>query len=204
MAKKETLLQKLNRQADLAGIRRRTKQSQKWFSSKVRLLASNSTFDRLQRDAARKGQQLARDPGIGYMYTYAYKAKGDGQLEYWDRFPLIFVISTYSDGFLGLNLHYLPPKMRAVLFDKLLDLASNDKLSKRTKLQVSYQILKHASKISLIKPTIKRYLTTQIQSKIAKIPAGEWEAAIYLPTESFKGASKTKVWSDSIRKMGKR
>jgi hypothetical protein len=41
------------------------------------------------------------------------------QLPYWDRLPLIFPIEIYPDGFLGINLHYLPPMYRAKLMDAL-------------------------------------------------------------------------------------
>lgn len=195
---RDTLLKRLIQRAQANNITPWTTQSQVWFRDKVRLLGSKSTFDNIERDALKTGTALERGVGIGFMYTFAYYAKHDKTLPYWDRYPLIFVINRYDDGFLGINLHYLPPRYRAVLMDKLLDLASDDRYTNKTKLIISYKILNAASQLRLFKPCVKRYLYSQLQSKILKINSDTWEPAIYLPTEKFVRASKTKVWSDSI------
>src|SRR4051812_30598339 len=56
---------------------------------------------------------------IGTMIMYFYDAKLKDVLPYWDQFPLVFPIEIYDDGFLGINLHYLPPMLRAKLMDAL-------------------------------------------------------------------------------------
>jgi hypothetical protein len=200
MAKRpETLLQKLTRQAQQVGIKRMTDQSQRWFTDKVRLLAAPSTFDRIRSDQKNRGMALERNPGIGFMYTFNYFAKHDKKLPYWDKFPLIFVIERYENGFLGINLHYLSPKYRAVLLSKLMELASNDTLNNKTKLEVSYGILAGAARYKEFRPCIKRYLYTQLRSQMLKIPSQEWEPAVFLPLASFVRASNSKVWSDSAQ-----
>lgn len=198
---RDTLLKRLVARAQANDVKPWTDKSQKWFRDKVRLFGNKSTFDNVKRDAEKTNKTLQRDPGIGFMYTFAYKAKWDKELPYWDRFPLIFVISLYDDGFLGINLHYLSPRYRAVLMDKLLELANDSRYTNKTKLMISYQILNSASRYKLFKPCVKRYLYTQLQSQLIKITSDEWEPAIYLPTESFVRASKTKVWADSINKV---
>jgi hypothetical protein len=47
------------------------------------------------------------------------------------------------------------------------------------------------------KPCFKRYLTANVKSRFARVPASEWEIATFLPTASFEKASKTTVWKDS-------
>ena len=42
------------------------------------------------------------------------------KLPYYDRFPLTLPIEQYSDGFLGINLHYLSILMRIRLLDRLM------------------------------------------------------------------------------------
>ncbi|MDP7367169.1 MAG: hypothetical protein QGH83_07900, partial [Candidatus Pacebacteria bacterium] len=56
----------------------------------------------------------------GKMYTFGYDAKLKAILPYWDKFPLIVVLDTYKDGFLGLNFHYLSPIDRQKFFTKIL------------------------------------------------------------------------------------
>ncbi len=57
-------------------------------------------------------------PGNLYMYMYDPKLKAT--LPYYDRFPLVFPFSKTPDGFIGLNLHYLPYQLRVMLLDHLL------------------------------------------------------------------------------------
>ena len=46
-------------------------------------------------------------PSLGKMYFYAYDPKTKAKLKHYDTFPLVFPVKKFSDGFLGLNLHYL-------------------------------------------------------------------------------------------------
>ena len=122
------------------------------------------------------------------------------KLPYYDRFPLIFMIEDYSDGFLGINMHYLPPQLRARLMDALYETVNNQRYDESTKLRVSYNLLKSVAKYKMFKPTVKRYLTQQVRSRFILIDPVEWDIALFLPTQRFSKASADKVWSDS-RKM---
>jgi len=203
MAQTETFLGKLTKQRDAIGLRKMSTDSMDWFRKKVSLLGK-SAFQRVMSDAQATNKMLARSPGIGFMYTFAYFAKWDETLPYWDRFPLIFIIGSYEDGFLGLNLHYLPPKLRAILLDALMAFASNKSMPTKVKINATYQTLKGFSKFDLVKPCVKRYLFSQLRSGIAKISSDEWEPAIFLPYESFVRSSNSGVWSDSIRGIRKK
>lgn len=198
---RDTLLKRLNQRAQANNIKPWTDKSRAWYKEKTRLLSAKSTFDNIERDSLNTGKALERAPGVGFMYTFAYHAKHDKTLPYWDRFPLIFVISLYEDGFLGINLHYLSPRYRAELMDKLIELANDDRFTNKTKLLISYQILASASQLALFRPCVKRYLYSQLQSKVLKISSDEWESAIYINTERFVRASKTRVWADSMKKV---
>jgi len=50
-------------------------------------------------------------------------------------------------------------------------------------------------------PCFKRYLTSHVRSRLAKVNAPEWEIATFLPTADFEKASLTKVYRDSKRKI---
>ena len=113
------------------------------------------------------------------------------------RFPLIFPINTAKGGFLGLNMHYLEPRLRAQLMDNLYDTATNKNYNEQTKLRISYDILNGAAKFRLFKPTLKHYLNGQVKSKLVYINPSEWDIALFLPTARFVGASRKQVYSDS-------
>ena len=61
---------------------------------------------------------------------------------------VILPIEKYSNGFLGINIHYLSMPMRLRLLDRLVDYSNNDKFDISTKLNVDYSKLK---KIDLIR-----------------------------------------------------
>lgn len=137
---------------------------------------------------------------IGSMISFFYDAKLKDVLPYWDQFPLVFPIEMYDDGFLGVNLHYLPPLLRAKLMDALYTVAISKK-DKIQRLKISYQILASATKFSPFRPCIKRYLKGYVKSRFFYVEPREWDMALMLPTQRFVGASDQKVWQDSRNKL---
>ena len=128
---------------------------------------------------------------------FFYDPKWKKKLPYYDTFPLVLPIEKYPDGFLGINMHYLPIPLRIRLLDKLVDFSNNTKFDESTKLIVNYSKLKN---VRLIKPTLHRYLAGHTKSQFRRIDADEFTIATLLPVQRFKKASETAVWSDS-RKM---
>jgi hypothetical protein len=177
------------------GLTPGTNAARTWLRSKVKDLAPSKT-------ALMKDRERLRDSSIvGKMYFYYYDPKTKDKMEYYDRFPLVIPIETYPDGFLGLNLHYIHPKQRMILLDKLSNTASNKKLDANTRLRISYDYLKRASKAFEATPCIKRYLFGHVESRFLEISADEWDIAIILPVESFVGAGTGKVYADSRKKF---
>jgi hypothetical protein len=86
-------------------------------------------------------------------------------------------------GFYGLNLHYLPPTVRARLLDTVL---GNDS----TAIPKKY-----------IAPAMKRYLFKHVKSRFALVDKPEWEIATFLPTADWNKASATTVYRDSRKKL---
>ena len=172
-----------------------TNNARNWLRAKVKELTPTSRALMTDRD------RLKTNSTIGKMYFYFYDPKTKDTLPYYDRFPLVIPIESYSDGFLGLNLHYIHPKQRLILLDKLSETATNDKFDSKTKLRVSYSYLAGASKAFEATPCIKRYLYTHIQSRFLEISADEWDIAAMLPVETFVGATTSKVYADSRKKF---
>jgi hypothetical protein len=134
---------------------------------------------------------------MGNMYLFAYDPKHKDTLPYYDRFPLIFPINKAKGGFLGINMHYLPPILRAKLMDQLYTVLNNKAFDESTKLSASYKILNGAAKFREFAPTIKHYLNAHVRTKPAYINPSEWDIALFLPTQQFVGASATQVYADS-------
>jgi len=172
-----------------------TNNARNWLRAKVKDL--NPSTRTLMGDRDR----LKNNSTIGKMYFYFYDPKTKDTLPYYDRFPLVIPIESYKDGFLGLNLHYIHPKQRLMLLDKLSETATNDKFDSKTKLKVSYSYLAGASRAFEATPCIKRYLFTHIQSRFLEISADEWDIAAMLPVETFVGATTSKVYADSRKKF---
>ena len=189
------LFNNLELEAFRAGITPRTRQSRDWFRKRV------SNMRRVNRNALMREEpiELSNREIVGSMYMFFYDPKGKKELPYYDSFPLVIVIGPADGGFLGLNLHYLPPILRAKFLDSLLDFTNNKKYDETTRFRLSYNLLQRAAKMKYFKPCIKHYLNDQVRSRFARVPAPEWEIATFLPTADFQKGSKSKVYSDSRR-----
>lgn len=141
-------------------------------------------------------------PEVGKMYLFQYDPKLKQDLPYYDRYPLVFPIDASKGGFLGLNMHYLPLRQRAALMDALYDLVNNQRYDDSTRIRLSYQIVKGASKYKAYKPTIKKYLGSHVRSRFIEIKPVEWDIALFLPIQKFAKASAAQVYSDSLKRMG--
>ncbi|NBV11464.1 MAG: hypothetical protein EBS04_08415, partial [Chitinophagia bacterium] len=153
------LLDRIKESLASEGYTPRTSAARQWLRAKVNEL--KPTPATLMRDR----QRLRDKSFIGKMYFYFYDPKTKDSMPYYDRFPLVIPIERYSDGFLGLNLHYIHPRQRIILLDKLSETATNKRFDEKTKLRVNYDYLKSASTAFEAMPCIKRYLFTQIQSR---------------------------------------
>lgn len=190
------LFQKLEIEAFRKGITPRSKESMDWFRDKARRLRPN------RRDLMKdESLTLKSRPRIGDMFMYFYDPKHKDTLPYYDRFPLTILVDTAPKGFYGLNLHYLPLDVRARFLDALLDTLNNKRYDETTRFKLSYEMLKGASKLRAFRPCFKRYLTSHVRSRFAKVDAPEWEIATFLPTADFEKASRTQVYKDSRQKM---
>lgn len=195
----ESLIQKLEYEAFRSGIQARTTQSREWFMSKMKDMKSINRQALLRDEALVKSQKKFMP---GRMYMYFYDPKHRKTLPYYDAFPLVIAVEPAPGGFYGLNLHYLPLKLRAQLFDALLETTNNRKYDESTKFKINYQKLKAISKMKYFKACYKHYLTTQVETPIAMVEAPEWEVALFMPTHQFRKASAGKVWAES-RKLGR-
>lgn len=188
------LFAKVEQEAFRAGITPRTQQSRAWFRSKL------SSMGKVNRNTLMQDEQVKlvnkSQPLIGSMNMFFYDPKHKKTLPYYDRFPLSIIVGPAEGGFYGLNLHYLPPVLRAKMLDALMNITTNNKYDDSTRFELSYKVLTATAKLRFFKPCYKHYLFAHVKSRLARVSAPEWEIATFLPTADFEG-SRSKVYSDS-------
>ena len=159
-----------------------------WYREKIKEFGTPRPLD-LIRDGKRNNK-----PFYGKLNMFMYDPKFKKTLPYYDTFPLVLPLEMYSDGFLGINFHYLPIPLRIKLLDKLVDYSNNTEFDYTTRLIVDYSKLKS---LRIIKPTLHRYLAGQTKSQFRRIDADEFTIATLLPVQRFKKASESTVWKES-------
>lgn len=169
-----------------------------------RILAGRTTNGNQIMADREKLITLIQPKHLGRMCMYFYDPKWKEELPYYDRFPLVIPIEIYKDGFLGLNLHYLPPNRRAVLMDALYNrVYKNRHLDERKRIMISYQIVKSVSRNRNYLPCVKRYLYDHLRSRIYIVDPQDWNIALFLPTERWAKANKRRVYQESLDKIRK-
>ena len=160
---------------EISKLRKSGKEPYQWYRNRIKELGTPS-----QAQLIRDGKITGR-VNFGALNMFIYDPKLKNKLPYYDTFPLVLPIERYRDGFLGINFHYLPYALRARLLSRL-DPNAN------------YSALKN---VKLVKPTLKRYLNTNVRSRFRKLEEEDFMTAIMLPVQRFKKSSTNKVWSDS-------
>ena len=163
---------------EISKLKKSGKEPYQWYRNRIKELGTPS-----QAQLIRDGKITGR-VNFGALNMFIYDPKLKNKLPYYDTFPLVLPIERYRDGFLGINFHYLPYALRARLLSRL-DPNAN------------YSALKN---VRLVKPTLKRYLNSNVRSRFRKLEEEDFMTAIMLPVQRFKKASTSTVWADS-RKM---
>jgi hypothetical protein len=200
------IFNRLELQAFRAGVTPRTKESREWFMNKAKNMRSINRQALIKEDPLVQRnalKNLSRSGLVGTMQMFFYDPKHKDKLPYYDLFPLIVVVGPAEGGFYGLNLHYLPPILRAKMLDSLMDTA-NMKATDDAKFQITYKKLQAVSNLKYYEPCFKHYLTKHVKSKFAEVPMPEWEIATFLPTAQFRKANSKKVYADSRKRIGGR
>lgn len=177
-----------------------SRESIKWLMSKVNNLKNTSSI----ATAISKEEDRFTTRGKfmkGGLYYFYYDPKTKADLPYYDRFPLVLILEKYPDGFLGLNLHYLPLKYRIIFLAKLLQFASYTAEHEIKRLRVTYDILAASKRMKEFKPCVKQYLHGHVKSKILAVHPDEWDIAAFLPVQQFRKAKPAAVWKESMEEI---
>ena len=157
-----SLLKTLTDKAKTTAFGNYSKEARNWFMTNV----NNLRVDR---------STMIRDEGTtsrtkflpGRMYMFFYDPKTKDTLPYYDRFPLALLVGPAKGGYYGLNLHYLHPRIRAILLDRLMEYSVGK--DKNLRLKLTYNILKASSRLKAFKPCFKHYLKKHIKSRMVEI-----------------------------------
>ena len=147
-----------------------------WFRNKIKEFGDPTTSQLI------KDGQVSTVPHEGLLNMFFYDPKLKKKLPYYDRFPLVLPIEQYSDGFLGINFHYLSMPIRIRLLDRIMTFANNKSLDETTVINANYSALK---RVREIKPCFR------------KINANEFVVAVLLPVARFKKKGESFVHAKS-------
>jgi hypothetical protein len=156
-----------------------TRESIRWYTRVLKNLN--------MREIKKEGLgHIVPKPAMGKLCCYWYQAKTADVLPYWDKFPLVMPLDWQENGYLlGLNLHYLPPAARRILFDQLLAVRARKDLTQENQILMSYMILKRTTKFPGWRDCIKRYIPSYFRSQVLEIEPDAWNLAVSLPTSQF-------------------
>jgi hypothetical protein len=176
----------------------------KWMRDTIKQLHAVediSAEEKFLRDEERlRSRTSFKRPGQMFMFNYQPLTRVD--LDYYDTFPLVFIIELHNDGFTGINLHYLPSIYRERLFLLLMKFASGSFSNKDTRLILRYKYMMTQPLIrKYMKPCIKKYFYRRMDSYILRLPPEDWYIATFLPLARFKKKHKNSVWKETRLKI---
>lgn len=138
-----------------------------WYRDNVKVLFKMSD---LYSDLVEQEETLTPTPG--QLYMFEYKAVYAAKLNFYDRFPLVYITGV-GDPFRGVNLHYLGLRKRLNLV-----------------LNLENGVLAGAPKRSY-----HNYVLKGLETPLYLINSDDYKTAAFLPIEDFGGVSKTAVWN---------
>jgi len=192
-----------------AAMQRHSKDSLDWFRKRVskdlkynrrRLIQGNGDY------RTRRGTENRTLIGRLYYFEYAAVEAGDRELGVYDRFPMVFVFntSTTHDGnklIHAINMHYLVPRERAIVYLKLMKLRNKKGWTNATKLKASWQLLKSVADHNLLKRAVHSYRVDRVVNhRMVEIHAADWEIATFLRLEDWRKPDASSADQKGIRK----
>lgn len=178
-------------------IETRSIDSLQWFQTNVR------DIRRTPSSLMKENQNFVTRFELGKMYMFMYEAKRKDKLKYYDYFPVTICLKRYATGFMGINLHYLAPRYRALLMDGLYEFYRE--IEDESYFQIRYPSVKSISKLRWAKPCIKQYQYPYIDSRIVEVRPEHMDMVVMLPSQQFRSkgtiTNANDIYRESIRKI---
>lgn len=181
----------------ISGIRKGTvkeKPSQSsinWFSKKLQNI-KNITKGKVNPQSETTKKSIINDKlaikafkykKSGYIYFFNYQPPNANKLPFYDRFPLVLSMGFRGSNLIGINLHYLPIRIRLYVMYKIVkSISTLQKENSRIRvneLLTSRVIRKYIMALG------EEYSSTGIRSKIKLVIPEEFMIMAFLPAEKF-------------------
>lgn len=171
--------------------------SANWYKNKINDLGRRTFAPSRLMTAS---ELMVKEVIPGNLYLYYYDPKTKDNLPYYDTFPLVYPYRRVEGGFMGYNLHYLPPILRFKVMVTLLNIQISGTTQEK-KIAYSYGVLNANEVNKYYEPCIRRYLKSHVMSSFLKIPVEDWLSASLIPSERFVKASSSKVWKETMDRI---
>jgi hypothetical protein len=153
----------------------------KWINEKAMDLTSGTVKKRLLNS-----DRAAGTPTIGSLYFYKYDPKLKEILTIYDKYPMTFPIKMYKDGFLGVNMHYLPTGERKEFIKTVNEFRTTSDSARSTiNAELFIQLEKSKRIYDMMPKAVHRYLFAHVRSKIIQILPEEYEKAVQLKIDEW-------------------
>ncbi|CAL9982391.1 DNA end protector [Vibrio phage K469] len=185
--------------------KRNTAQAHKWFMGRISK-DTNLKTERVYKELKENKTRKAMDKGlIGRLFLFNYDPKTKDTLPVYDTWPLVFFFNAHvgsgngngEKGVLylhGINMHYLSPKLRLILFTELIKLKNDSALREKTRLKLSWQIIKKLAGARLAEHAVKTYRADHIRSELAEVYPQDWIIVISMQISRFVKGGKAMAW----------
>ena len=194
----DQIIKDLTRGMNATEVNRRARESISFFKGANK--AKTVETGRYGPELMMKGRPGVSDLIPGSMMTFVYDAKHAETLPFWDRHPLTIFLDVNRHGhFLQLNLHYLPPIVRAKILGLLMKTVTAKKMRHDLAMKITYGMTKSMAQYKPLQFCIKSYIPSRVQTKITRIPPSAWHHAIFFPSDRFIGKSNRGVWAEFKR-----
>lgn len=151
----------------------------KWINEKAMDLTSGTVQKKLLSSG--RGSTTI----IGNLYFFKYDPKLKAKLNMYDKYPMAFPIKMYSDGFLGVNMHWLPMGERKDFVKAVNEYRMTE--VNRTSINAEFLVMMEKSKriYDLMPKAIHRYLISHTRSSFIRILPEEYEKAVQLKIDEW-------------------
>lgn len=164
--------------------------SMNWFSKKAQNV-KNITKGKInpQSDTVRKNiikdnfaTKAFKFKKSGYIYFFNYQPPNSKNLPFYDRFPLVLSVGFRGSNVVGINLHYLPIRIRLYVMYKIVKSIANTKENSRIRMNglLSSRVIR-----KYIMALGEEYSSAGIRSKIKLVTPEEFMIMAFLPLHKF-------------------
>lgn len=151
----------------------------KWINEKAMDLAAGTVQKKMLRS------DRGSTPMVGNLYFFKYDPKHKETLPMYDRYPMAFPIKMYGDGFLGLNMHWLPMGERKNFINVLNEYRKSEVNRPAINAEFIMMLEKSKKVYDLMPKAVHRYLLSYTKSSFIRILPEEYEKAVQLKIDEW-------------------